>query len=670
MNIRSLSWGILGTGGIAKTFAKQLPLSHTGRLAAVASRSLESAKAFVEAYPGVKAYGSYAELLADPEVQAVYIALPHTAHMEWAIAAAHAGKHILCEKPVGMNLTEAMAALEAARQNGVFFMEAYMYRCHPQIGKVLEMIRSGRLGEIRQVTASFGFNAPYKPESRLYRQDLAGGAILDVGGYPVSFARLVAGAAVGKPFLDPVEVVSQVTLCPHSGVDVHGAAILGFENGIKALVSTGINGALENTAVISGTQGTVRLTRPWLGSEEVTIEFLSGGQVEQIVVKADRPLYALEADHVAGHLADREAPAMLQADTLGNMRTLDRWRSAHMLYVQERDDAERKPLPRLRPRSVTQPPNLYRSLPGLDKPVSRMVLGTDLGGRVIGAPHAFALFDYFQELGGNCFDTAFVYGAGYGEKILGEWMAQRGVRNEIHLIAKGAHTPHCYPDKMIEQFHQSLERLRTDHVEFYMLHRDNPDVPVGEFVDALNAEVKAGRIRFFGGSNWSLERVQAANEYARCHGMQGFGCISNQFSLARMVQPVWAGCISASDPTYRQWLVETQTPLFAWSSQARGFFVHGDPEYYGDEELVRCWYADDNFERLRRARQLARAKGASPIHVAASYVLSQSFPAFALIGPRTLSELSDCFNAFSCPLTEAEMAWLNLEREENPGGCR
>lgn len=662
MNANSLSWGILGTGSIAKSFASELPLSRTGRLVAVASRSLDKAKAFAETHSAAKACGSYAELLADPEVQAVYIATPHTNHMEWVVAAVQAGKHILCEKPLGMNWAEAMAAVEAARQNGVFFMEAYMYRCHPQIAAALELVRSGRLGEIRQVTASFGFNSTYNASSRLYRHDLAGGGILDVGGYPVSFARLVAGAVAGKAFSDPVEVVSQATLCPNSGVDVYAAALLRFEEGVTALVSTGINGALENTAVISGTKGMLRLPVPWKPDQEAVLELIGwGGKGERITVTADRPLYALEADHVAEHLAKGEAPAMLQADTLGNMRTLELWRFRHLVYEQERDEAVRRPLPRLRPAAVVPEPNLYRQLPGFEKPVSRMLLGTDLNGRIIGAPYAFALFDYFVELGGNCFDTAYVYGAGYGEKILGEWMAQRGARDEIHLIAKGAHTPYCYPDKMIEQFHQSLDRLRTDHVEFYMLHRDNPEVPVGEFVEALNAEVKAGRIRCFGGSNWSLARVQEANAYAQAHGLQGFGCVSNQFSLARMVEPVWAGCISASDPVYRSWLTDAQVPLFAWSSQARGFFVHGAPDHTKDAELVRCWYSDDNFERLRRARQLAAEKGVKPIHIAASYVLSQPFPAFALIGPQTLAELSDCFKAFQVPLKETELAWLNLE---------
>ena len=151
-----LSWGILGTGAIAKTFAKDLAKSKTGTLVAVASRTLERAQKFTAEIPARKAHGSYEALLADPEVQAVYVATPHPHHAAWAIRAAEVGKHLLVEKPLAMSQPEAQAVIEAAVAHNVFLMEAFMYRCHPQTRKIAELIRSGAVGEVRVIQAAFG----------------------------------------------------------------------------------------------------------------------------------------------------------------------------------------------------------------------------------------------------------------------------------------------------------------------------------------------------------------------------------------------------------------------------------------------------------------------------------------------------------------------------------
>src|SRR5262245_32651872 len=142
----SLKWGLLATGNIAKAFAKGVARSKTGKLAACASRDKAKAEAFAKEFNVPKAHGSYEALLADPEVQAVYISTPHPLHAEWAIKAAEAGKHILCEKPIGLNHAEAMAIVEAAARNNVFLMEAFMYRCHPQMAKVVELVKGGAIG--------------------------------------------------------------------------------------------------------------------------------------------------------------------------------------------------------------------------------------------------------------------------------------------------------------------------------------------------------------------------------------------------------------------------------------------------------------------------------------------------------------------------------------------
>jgi aryl-alcohol dehydrogenase-like predicted oxidoreductase len=192
------------------------------------------------------------------------------------------------------------------------------------------------------------------------------------------------------------------------------------------------------------------------------------------------------------------------------------------------------------------------------------------------------------------------------------------------------------------------------------MHRDNPAIPVGEFVDVLNRHQRAGKVRAFGGSNWTLERVQAANEYARQHGLSGFAAVSNNFSLARMVAPPWTGCITASDAGSRAWFAKTQTALFAWSSQARGFFTNR-ADRTDDAELVRCWFADDNFERRKRAYELAQRRNVAPINIALAYVLRQSFPTFALIGPRTLDEFHSSLPGLTVELLPEELQWLNLE---------
>jgi aryl-alcohol dehydrogenase-like predicted oxidoreductase len=192
------------------------------------------------------------------------------------------------------------------------------------------------------------------------------------------------------------------------------------------------------------------------------------------------------------------------------------------------------------------------------------------------------------------------------------------------------------------------------------MHRDNPDVPVEEFVDAMDTEASAGRIRgIFGGSNWTRERMDAAIAYAEKTGKRAPSALSNNFSLAEMIDPIWAGCVAASDKDWKQWLDRTQTPNFAWSSQGRGFFTdRAGRDRFDDEEIVRCWYSEQNFVRRDRAYELAAKKGRSPIHIALAYVLAQPFPVIPLIGPRTLGELEDSLSALDIALTPDEARWL------------
>ena len=672
MASNKLRWGIIGTGSIAKSFARGLAQSEGGALVAVGSRSLETAKAFSLRFPA-KVHGSYEALLADPEVDAVYISTPHPHHAEWAVKAAKAGKHVLCEKPMGVNHAEMMVMAEAAHEAGVLLMEGYMYRCHEQTASLVELVKSGTIGELRVINAVFSFHwpRPYDTKSRLIANELAGGGILDVGGYTTTMARLLAGAAVGKPFAEPTEVKGTAHI-GKTGVDEYAAATLKFAglNGstIIAQCACGVQCDRGSLLELFGSEGKITVPNPFVPSKDgqgvsFTIKRFDESGPRTVSLEGTKDLYAIEADHFAAAVAAgaKSVAAMTLEDSLGNARVLDAWRAQAGVEFEFEKPANvtytlsRQPLTMRREHVIPK-----AAIAGVDKPVSRLVMGVD---NQFTQPHSAAMFDDYFERGGNFFDSAYIYGGGKCEQMLGWWIKNRGLRDKVAILGKGVHTPLCRPEWIGRQLTESLERLQTDYVDVYAMHRDNPEVPVGEFVEALNEQVKLGRVRVFGGSNWSIERVEAANSYAAAKGLKGFSIISNNFSLARMVKPIWRGCISSSDPESRAWLTKTQTPILAWSSQARGFFLPGRaaPDKLEDGELVNTWYAEDNFRRLARVNELAAKRGVSPINIALAYVLCQPFPTFALIGPRVLSETRTSLPALDIKLTAEECKWLNLD---------
>ena len=207
-----VNWGVVGLGRIAWVFCNALRFSKRGRVQAVASRRPERASAFRQAFSIPTAHDSYEALLADDSVHAVYVANVTPGHLELAIRAVEAGKHILVEKPMGINHRETALMVAAARARDVFLMEALMYRCHPQMKRLASLIQEGAVGEVIRIRSSFGFRAAPDPESRLFNHALGGGSIMDIGCYPVSAARLVAGAATGTAFLDPVTVKGTAVL--------------------------------------------------------------------------------------------------------------------------------------------------------------------------------------------------------------------------------------------------------------------------------------------------------------------------------------------------------------------------------------------------------------------------------------------------------------------------
>ncbi len=332
-----LRWGILGTGIIANIFAQELRASGTGALVAVGSRTQAAADTFGERYAISRCHGSYEGLLADEDVQAVYISTPHSLHAEWAIKAAEAGKHILCEKPLAINYSEAVSIIEAARRNDVFLMEAFMYRCHPQTKRLVELVRSGSIGKIRVMQVTFSSHSPFELENRLLNCALGGGSILDVGCYCTSMARLLAGAALGRDFAEPDEVVGAAHIGTLSRVDEYAVASLTFPCGILAQLFAGVQVMGNNVVHIFGSEGSLLVSRPWVPEGEhntIVIKRNDEQRVQAISVESRAPLYALEAATVAEYIEARQAPQMSWQDTLGNMKALDRWRAAvGMSYV-------------------------------------------------------------------------------------------------------------------------------------------------------------------------------------------------------------------------------------------------------------------------------------------------------------------------------------------------
>jgi aryl-alcohol dehydrogenase-like predicted oxidoreductase len=492
----------------------------------------------------------------------------------------------------------------------------------------------------------------------VFADDLAGGGILDVGGYPVSMARLIAGAAIGAPYADPAAVTA-VGQVGETGADEWSVATLFFDSGLTAQVSTGVRLSDENRVRILGSEGYLIVEDPWFGGDgKLTHVTLHRVGEEPRDVSADPAfIYAAEADAVAASLAERQAPEMSWPDTLGNLGVQDAWRAAiGQQYASEREDAA---IPTATGRPLSRradSPMTYGEVPGLDKQVSRLVMGVDNQETL---PHAATMFDDFVERGGTAFDTAYIYGGGRGEKLLGQWLKSRGNRDEVVVIGKGAHTPHCDPESLSRQLLESLERLQTDHVDLYLMHRDNEDIGVEEFVDVLDEHRRAGRITAYGGSNWSLKRFDAANEYAERTGKQPFTLLSNHLSLARAYDVPWKGCRHVSDSESQAWLRERQVALFPWSSQARGFFTgRAKPEDRSDEELVRCFYSDGNFDRLDRARELAQARGVEPTAIALAWLLHQPYPVFPLIGPRQISETRTSLPGLGVTLSAEEVAYL------------
>lgn len=325
-----LRWGILGTGNIARQFAAGVLTARRGRVVAVGSRASESANAFARQFSLPEAHASYDSLLADRQVDAIYLSLPNSMHHEWTLKALRAGKHVLCEKPFASNQAQAEEMFDVAGKCGKMVVEAFMYRSHPQTQAVLDAIRRGDIGQVKAIKTSFCFRISKVDQNIRFKPELAGGAMMDIGCYCLSFARLVAGQ-------EPDRIHAVGRMHP-SGVDEAASGALHFPNDVVASFVCGMLLQADNTASICGTDGYIEIPWPWKPQRRATYTIAHSTPPKQdappgstptrpprqdFTVEADAELYALEADDFAAAALDGVPPRVTRDDTLGNMRALD-----------------------------------------------------------------------------------------------------------------------------------------------------------------------------------------------------------------------------------------------------------------------------------------------------------------------------------------------------------
>ncbi|HXL87465.1 MAG TPA: Gfo/Idh/MocA family oxidoreductase [Streptosporangiaceae bacterium] len=324
-------WGVIGAGRIARDFVAGIGASRSGILAAVASSDRARALALAAGAENAAAYGDYAALLADPGVDAVYIATLHPQHAGLIAACAEAGKHVLCEKPLTLTGAEAAAAMEAAAAAGIVLVEAMMYRFQPQTECVRAALADGLIGTPLHVDVSCAFTTVLNPGDRLFNPAAGGGAILDVGCYAMSFARMVAGWTLQDDAVEPAELTGGGHLC-ETGVEDWAVARLVFPGGLTANVRTGIRLADTSQAHIYGSEGHLHIADPWTpgkGGREPRVMLSRAGDNEgRLLPCASAPLFGAEIDAVWDARDHGEARVMSPRDSVATMRSLDRWRRA------------------------------------------------------------------------------------------------------------------------------------------------------------------------------------------------------------------------------------------------------------------------------------------------------------------------------------------------------
>ena len=663
-----IRWGIVGTGSIASAFAHSIKHCNQSELISVFGRNKETLEIFSQKF-NVTGINDIEGLVSSNEIDAIYIATPHSSHFEYSLQAMKNNKHVLCEKPIAMNHIESMVLFGLAKDCGVFLMEAYMYRTHPQTFNILKNIESlCDTNEKVEINSSFGFHAEIPKDHRLRNPMLGGGAIMDVGCYPLSMSKLLAGHILKKPYADPISIEASGNL-DETGVDSNSKARILFSENIEANISCAINEVYENNLEIISGDYKLSVSQPWHcgqfqdGHSSIKV-YSKNKLVDEISYKDEVGLFTREIDHASECILNNklESDLISHADSQSIMLWLDKWRKELGIKC---------------PHELTETSQLIKSkffstqnkklegikIDGFNKDFSKLALGCDNQTSDI---HAFAMFDYFYGAGGRVFDTAYIYNNGMGDKYLGNWINSRGVQEEIVVLGKGAHTPDCRPECIKPQIIESLEKLNLDKIDIYCLHRDNNDIPVSEFIDALD-EIKAeGLIHKIGASNWELERFKQARDFALKENKEPFTILSNNFSLAEMIDPVWPGCVTI-DNNFLDYIDQNNIILFPWSSTARGFFIKkkeiATSDHFSNpsmDEEKRVWHSESNLKKREICFNIAAERNVEPIEIALAYVIQSSKVIFPLIGPRTINELNSSIFATSLNLTDAEIEQLTI----------
>ncbi|WP_274649708.1 Gfo/Idh/MocA family protein [Paenibacillus humicola] len=312
---RKLRWGIVGCAGIAiRSVIPGIMQSATGEVSAIASRGIAKAEETAARFNIPKTYGSYEELLADGEIDAVYIPLPNHLHMEWTIKALEAGKHVLCEKPIALNAEEAARMAETSLRTGRYLAEAFMYRHQPRYDRIKELIKSGEIGELRGIHGTFTFNNAAADSNVRFRKDWGGGGLFDVGCYPISAARLILET-------EPEAVTVHALLSPkHDNVDMMASGLVEFPGSVALTFDCGMWAAFRNTLEILGTDGRIELPHAYIGDGTYYVHTKDGKRKE---TQPEMNQYALQADDFAAVVWGEHPPRFTPEDAVANMRVLD-----------------------------------------------------------------------------------------------------------------------------------------------------------------------------------------------------------------------------------------------------------------------------------------------------------------------------------------------------------
>lgn len=322
----------------------------------------------------------------------------------------------------------------------------------------------------------------------------------------------------------------------------------------------------------------------------------------------------------------------------------------------------------------------YIKIKGVEKPISKLVMGTAWFNTVY-EEEIFKMLDLYVEKGGTVIDTGRFYGANYkgdhaceSERILKKWFDLRGNRDQLVIMDKachpiitpdGVHHPEYWrvnPDVITDDLHYSLLHTGCDYFDLYLMHRDDPNMPVGEIMDRLEQHRREGLITAYGVSNWEQDRVEAAIQYCEEKGYQGLSVNNPSYSLAHVAKTRWPGCVYADDE-YAKWHKVHNLTLFSWAAQGHGFFADIYDEN-APQDIKDAFFTEENFERLNRAKVLGQEKGVPSINIALAYVLDQEFDACAVIGSRDTKEFESCLEALKIKLTPQEINYLCLKSDQ------